>query len=70
MSNLILSILFMLIGTLSVLAAIANWEWFFATDNAAFIVRYLKRTGARLLYGFVGLMLWGIAIYLLCDYLK
>lgn len=57
MSEIILSILFVMIGLLSLLAAIGNWEWFFASHNASFFVRYLGRTGSRFFYGLLGIAL-------------
>ena len=50
-------------GILSVLAAVLNWGWFFTAHNAQAVVRRIGRSRARLVYGALGLLLIGMAIY-------
>ena len=49
--------LFVIIGLLAILAAIFNWDWFFATQNTQFIVRNVGRKQARLFYAILGILL-------------
>ncbi len=62
----ILQSLFVLVGGLSVMAALFNWNWFFTADNTQFVVRNMGRTRARLFYAFVGLLMvaTGVVFYL------
>jgi hypothetical protein len=55
--------LFVLAGVVSFLAAILNWNWFFTSHNASMIVRTLGRGKARLIYGILGIILIGCAIF-------
>lgn len=55
--------LFALAGILSLLAAVLNWGWFFTAHNAQAVVRRIGRSRARLVYGALGLLLIGMAIY-------
>lgn len=59
----VIQTLFLLTGAVSLLASLLNWEWFFTTDNASFIVKRLGRNGARLAYGFIGLAFISAAIF-------
>ncbi|WP_455496842.1 immunity 17 family protein [Coprobacter sp.] len=40
----------------------ANWEWFFNSDNGKIFVRLLKRTGARIFYAILGILIWIMSI--------
>ena len=55
--------LFALAGIFSLLAAVLNWGWFFTAHNAQAVVRRIGRSRARLVYGALGLLLIGMAIY-------
>lgn len=55
--------IFALAGLVSLLAALLNWEWFFATRNARSIVRNTGRTRARFFYGILGIVLIGMAVF-------
>lgn len=61
-SEYIISFFFALLGTLSICAAIANWEWFFNSNNGKIFVRLFKRTGARIFYMILGILIWVMAI--------
>ncbi|MFR3549464.1 MAG: immunity 17 family protein [Coprobacter sp.] len=61
-SKYIISIFFACLGTLSICAAIANWDWFFNTNNGKIFVRLFKRTGARIFYIILGILIWIMAI--------
>ena len=61
-SKYIISFLFAFLGTLSICAAIANWDWFFNTENGKAIVRIFKRKGARIFYVILGILIWIMAI--------
>ena len=43
-------------GTVSLLAAVMNWEWFFSAMNAQVAVKMMSRRNARLWYGFGGIV--------------
>lgn len=58
----ILQTIFLIGGIVVFLAALLDWEWFFASRNAAPVVRYLGRTKSRLFYGTAGLFLIAVAI--------
>ena len=49
--------LFILAGLFSFAGALFNWEWFMTNYKAAFFVRVLGRSGARILYAILGLLL-------------
>ena len=49
--------IFVLVGLLSVLAALFNWEWFFTAHNTQFIVSNAGRQRARLFYAILGLLM-------------
>ena len=55
--------IFLLAGALSLLSALFDWEWFFTADNARFAVKKFGRSGARWIYGIIGLLLIAAAIY-------
>ncbi len=55
--------IFLLTGTIALLASLFNWEWFFTTDNARFLVGRLGRCGARWVYGIIGAIFIAAAIY-------
>lgn len=57
MSPYIVQILFLLAGIMALLASIRNWDWFFNSHNASFIVRNFGRNRARLFYGILGFIL-------------
>nr|WP_319401133.1 Imm17 family immunity protein [uncultured Carboxylicivirga sp.] len=42
-------------GLLLIVAAIINWEWYFKQRRAQIIIKSIGRTGARWLYGALGL---------------
>jgi small neutral amino acid transporter SnatA (MarC family) len=49
--------LFILAGLFSFAGALFNWEWFMTNYKAAVFVRILGRSGARILYAILGLLL-------------
>lgn len=55
--------IFVLVGLLSVLAALFNWNWFFTAHNAQFIVSNVGRQRARLFYAVLGLLMIATGIY-------
>ena len=55
--------IFVLVGLLSVLAALFNWEWFFTAHNTQFIVSNAGRQRARLFYAILGLLMIATGIY-------
>ncbi len=59
----IIQIIFLLVGGVSFLAALFDWEWFFTADNASFIVKRCGRKAARYIYGATGVTFIAAAIY-------
>lgn len=55
--------IFVLVGLLSVLAALFNWNWFFTTRNTQFIVNSAGRQRARLFYAVLGLLMIATGVY-------
>jgi len=55
--------LFAVAGTIAILAAIFNWNWFFTSRNSQLIVRNVGRNRARLFYGLLGLLLLAAGIF-------
>ena len=45
---------FVAAGIFSMAGAILNWNWFFNSRKAAFMVNMIGRTGARIFYGLLG----------------
>lgn len=59
--------LFAVAGTLSILAALFNWDWFFTAQNTQFVVRNVGRNRARLFYGLLGVLMVGAAVFFLLN---
>ena len=55
--------LFVLIGLLSLLAAVFNWNWFFDARNSQFIVKNAGRKQARLFYGAIGCLMIATGVF-------
>lgn len=62
--------IFVLVGLLSVLAALFNWEWFFTAHNTQFIVSNAGRQRARLFYAILGLLMIATGIYFFLNVQK
>ncbi len=54
------AILFTLIGLFTLLASALNWDFYFDSRKAKYIVKFFGRKGARIFYAIVGLLLLGI----------
>lgn len=61
--------LFAMTGSLSVWAALCNWEWFFHSQNTQWIIKRFGRYWARLFYGIIGIGLIGTSVWLLTLHL-
>lgn len=64
-ADIFVGILFIGIGIFSFLGAIKNWDSFYESLNAAFITRVFGRSGARILYGLVGISVIAVGILIL-----
>ncbi len=49
-------------GLFSLAGALFDWEFFMSNYRAAVFVRWLGRTGARILYAVLGLFLVGMGV--------
>ena len=58
----IIQTIFVISGATALAAAILDWEWFFASANAEFIVKRLGRKRSRILYGAIGITLIATAV--------
>ncbi|MDR0961237.1 MAG: immunity 17 family protein [Mediterranea sp.] len=63
MSHYLIQGIFLLAGLTALLAALGNWNWFFNSRNAAFIVNNVGRPRARLFYGVLGVILIVMAVF-------
>ena len=59
----IIQAIFLLAGSVSLLASLLDSNWFFTADNAQFLVKHLGRKGARVAYGITGILFIVAAIY-------
>ncbi len=64
MEKYILQAILVSMGTVSLLAAVMNWEWFFSAMNAQMAVKMMSRRNARLWYGFGGIVAILVALLL------
>ncbi len=46
--------IFLLAGSISLLAALLDWDWFFHSRNARFLMQSLGRKRSRIIYGVIG----------------
>lgn len=63
----IVQTIFALAGTVSLLAALLDWDWFFTSRNAQPIVRNVGRRRARLFYGILGIIIIGMAVFFFIE---
>ena len=54
---------FVIVGILSVVASLMNWDWFFTAHNARFFVNQFGRQWARVCYAVLGGLMIFIGIY-------
>lgn len=59
----IIQSVFVLVGILSILASVFNWEWFFTAHNSQFVVRNLGRNKARIFYALLGIGMIAAGVY-------
>ena len=59
----IIQVIFLITGVVALLAALLDWDWFFTTENARFLVKKFKRKGARWIYGAIGVLFIAAAVY-------
>lgn len=59
----IIQALFVLVGLLSVLAALFNWNWFFTAHNSQFVVANVGRARARIFYAFIGVLMIATGVF-------
>ncbi len=62
-SHYLIQAIFALAGTVSLLAALLDWDWFFTAHNTQFIVRNVGRRQARWFYGVLGVILIATAVF-------
>ncbi len=62
-AKLFVVILFACIGCFSIAGAVANWNFFMQSSNAALFVKIFGRTGARIFYVFLGAAFVAFSIY-------
>ena len=62
--------IFVIVGTLAILASLFNWDWFFKAQNTQFIVQNVGRRRARLFYALLGLLMIATATYFFLEVQK
>jgi hypothetical protein len=62
-SDILLFCIFIILGSLSFLAAVFNAKWFFKSNGASMWIKWLGLNGARILYGLLGLVLIVCGVY-------
>lgn len=50
-------------GAFTVLGAVMDWDWFMNSRRARFFVMIFGRTGARIFYGILGLIIMGLSLF-------
>lgn len=63
--DLIVFIIFLIIGIIAIAASVFNWNWFFNSNGAAMIVQFFNRKGARIFYGITGAAIVAVGFMLL-----
>ena len=63
MSQYIVQGIFAVAGSVALLAALFDWEWFFTARNAQFIVQNVGRRQARRFYGLLGIILIAMSLF-------
>ena len=56
-NNWIFGVVFMLIGLFSLIASIKDWNFFFGSLKAKWVVNIIGRNGTRILYGILGIVI-------------
>lgn len=56
------SAFFVLAGLFSFAGAVFDWEWFMTHSRAALFVRLVGRSGARLVYALLGILLAALGL--------
>lgn len=67
MSHYLILSIFFITGSVSLLAAVLDWDWFFTAQNTRFIVSNVGRTQARWFYGILGTFLIATALFFLLN---
>jgi small neutral amino acid transporter SnatA (MarC family) len=68
--ELFLNILFIVVGLFVLLVSIMNWDWFFTSTKAQRLIRLIGRTGARIFYTIIALLLIIFGIGSITGFLK
>ncbi|MBP3354232.1 MAG: immunity 17 family protein [Bacteroidales bacterium] len=63
MLNILASLLFLILGVLSIVASLFNFNWFFTSENVRFFVKLFGRNGTRVFYGVAGVLIIYMAYY-------
>ncbi len=66
--NTIIYIVMILVGLITFLGAVLNWQGMYKSRRAKGIVSVFGLTGARIVYGIVGFLIMGAAILGLLGY--
>jgi len=66
----IFAILFMAIGMFSTFSSLLNWDFFFNSSKAKFILSIFGRQGARIFYGLIGITIFSIGFLGLTGYIS
>ncbi len=51
-----------LIGVFCICGAVCSWDWFFENSRSRFFIRMFGRTGARIAYGVLGVLIVAMSV--------
>ncbi len=68
--SLIFSVFFIIVGLITLLASIANWDFFFEHNKAQSFLKKFGKNGARIVYGILGALILGLGIMLILGTIK
>lgn len=68
--ELFINILFIVVGVFVLLVSIMNWDWYFNSTKAQRLISLIGRTGTRIFYAVVALLLILFGIGSITGFLK
>ncbi|MBR6638777.1 MAG: immunity 17 family protein [Muribaculaceae bacterium] len=65
--TIITAVILAIVGLLSILASIANWDWFFNSSSTRLYTNRLSRRVSRIIYSVLGILILFMATYLIVN---
>lgn len=63
--SLFIKIIFIVFGSISILAGLLDWKWFMKSSNARPLIKLIGYNASRLVYATLGAVAIGIALFLI-----